>query len=252
MRNVRYALFLWGALAATALPAQPTMVAVASNFAAPAADIVALYEARTGNEVLVVTASTGKLYAQIVNGAPFDVFLAADAERPRLLEESGVGVSGTRMTYATGRLYLYSRHASFAEVDCQVELAALGARKFAIANPLTAPFGKAAQEYLLASDLWSSIEGSLVYGENIAQAFLFVATGNAAIGLVANSQLSGPANDAETCRWLVPQAMHAPIEQQAILLQRAADNDAAKALLDFLDGVEARKILDGYHYGTSR
>ena len=236
-------------LFACSLKAESLTLAVASNFARPAEEIVALFESASGHSVRVTTASTGKLYAQIVNGAPFDLLLAADAERPRLLEESGIGVQGTRATYAIGRLYLYSDHATFAGVDCEAALATLGKRRLAIANPLTAPYGKAAREYLQASGLWPAVESRLVYGENISQAFLFVATANAEIGLIANSQLAFATLPDVTCAWLVPEDRHLPIEQQAILLDRAGDNPAASEFLAYLNSAAARAVLSDYLYG---
>lgn len=236
-------------LCAASVKAESLTLAVASNFARPAEKIVARFEAASGHAVRMTTASTGKLYAQIVNGAPFDVLLAADAERPRLLEENGIGVQGTRVTYAIGRLYLYSDHASFAGTDCEAELAVLGKRRLAIANPQTAPYGKAAREYLGASGFWSAVEPRLVYGENISQAFLFVATANAEIGLIANSQLVDATMRDATCQWLVPEDRHAPIEQQAIMLRRASHNPAATEFVAFLDSDESRAILRDYLYG---
>ena len=249
MPVAQYVVVLLSLAFASQLQAASMTLAVASNFARPAEDIVAQFEAASGHSVRVTTASTGKLYAQIVNGAPFDMLLSADAERPRLLEENGIGVMGTRATYAVGRLYLYSRNASFAGVDCEAQLAKLVKRRLAIANPQTAPFGEAALEYLQASGFFSAVEAQLVYGENISQAFLFVATGNAEIGLVANSQVAMSRMHDATCEWLVPEDRYAPIEQQAILLQRAVSNPAATEFLAFLRGDEARAVLSNYLYG---
>ena len=249
MFAARFELVALSVLIASQAQAESITVAVASNFARPAEEIVAQFESASGHAVRVTTASTGKLYAQIVNGAPFDVLLAADAERPRLLEQRGVGVQGTRATYALGRLYLYSRHASFAGVDCEAELAKLGKRRLAIANPLTAPYGSAAREYLQAIGSWSVVAPQLVYGENISQTFLFVATGNAEIGLVANSQVAVSQSHDTTCEWLVPEGRHSAIEQQAILLQRAHDNPAATEFLAFLNGAESRSVLIDHLYG---
>jgi molybdate transport system substrate-binding protein len=249
MPVARYVFVLLSLLLASHLQAESMTLAVASNFARPAEDIVARFEAASGHSVRVTTASTGKLYAQIVNGAPFDVLLAADAERPRLLEESGLGVMGTRATYAIGRLYLYSRNVSFAGIDCVAQLATLGKRRLAIANPQTAPYGKAALEYLQKTGFLSTVEPQLVYGENISQAFLFVATGNAEIGLVANSQVAMSRMHDATCEWLVPEDRHSPIEQQVILLQKAKTKPAATEFLSFLSGAESRAVLSNYLYG---
>ena len=235
-------------LFACSLKAESLTLAVASNFARPAEEIVALFESASGHSVRVTTASTGKLYAQIVNGAPFDLLLAADAERPRLLEESGIGVQGTRATYAIGRLYLYSDHATFAGVDCEAALATLGKRRLAIANPLTAPYGKAAQETLEHLKVWKKLRPSLVRGENIAQTLQFVATENAKMGFVAKSQVEDPRFKLKGSLWEVPASMHGPVLQQAILLKPGHENSSAKKFLKYLQGPVAKNIIRAYGY----
>jgi molybdate transport system substrate-binding protein len=190
------------------------------------------------------TASTGKLFAQIVNGAPFDVLLAADSDRPQRLESSGAGVAGTRFTYAIGELVLWSRRVS----DCRGNLERAGMGRIAIANPDTAPYGSAAREFLESSGLWERVESRLVIGENIAQALQFAATGNAELGFIARAQLGVPVLPEATCAWPVPTGTHAPIEQQALLLAHAASNPGARTFLEFLRGEAARAIIRRHGY----
>ena len=220
-------------------------VAVASNFAATAREIAGEFSQESGFDVRITTASTGKLYAQIVNGAPFDVLLAADAERPRRLETAGAGVPGTRFTYALGALVLWSRQAD----DCREALRRSDGGRIAIANPETAPYGAAAMSYLRRSGLWESVSDRLVTGENIAQTLQFAASGNAQLGFIARSQLQAPSLPPTSCSWPVPETMHAPIEQQAILLRRGADVRGAKPFLAFLRGDAGRAIILRHGYG---
>ena len=228
--------------------AEPLTVAVASNFAGPAQEIVARYEETSGEPVRMVTASTGTLYAQIGNGAPFDVLLAADMERPQLLELSGFGVTDTRFTYAIGSLVLWSGDPALSNVDCKALLADLDERRLAIANPQTAPYGTAAMQFLQAAELWEAVKSRLVFGENISQTLQFVATGNATLGLIARSQTQNSRLPTASCFWPVPESMHEPIQQQAILLQFAGNNEAAKNFLSFLRGINARKIITDHGY----
>lgn len=225
-------------------------VAVASNFSRPAHKIAANFEAETGNAIRITTASTGKLYAQIENGAPFDVLLAADKERPRLLQESGLGVTGTRFTYAVGSLALWSRDPVFANTDCKAQLRKLGKNRLAIANPITAPYGMAAKDFLQSDGLWEAVQSRLVYGENIAQTLHFVASGNASFGLIAGSQASDVRLPEATCFWVVPRSMHRALDQQAILLQRATDNKVAADFLRYLRGAAVREIIAAHGYET--
>lgn len=226
-------------------------VAVASNFRLPAEAIGASFTEATGRPVRLSFASTGKLYAQITNGAPFDVFLAADARHPQLLVQSGRAVAKTRMTYAIGSLVLWSRDPAFASVDCRSALDNLGKRRLAIANPATAPYGVAAKQFLQTAGLWQHVELRLVLGENIAQALQFVATGNAQLGLIAGSQAVDARLPEATCSWPVPESMHEPIMQQAIVLRRAADRAAAAAYIEYLAGDEASAIVRRYGYETA-
>jgi molybdate transport system substrate-binding protein len=219
-------------------------VAAASNFSAAVQDIAEQFTLDTGHVVRITTASTGKLYAQISNGAPFDLLLAADAERPSLLEESGAAVPGTRFTYAIGELILWSRQLD----DCRGALDKLGNRRLAIANPETAPYGVAAREFLTEARLWESVRPRLVIGENISQTLHFVASGNAALGFIARSQLQVRSLPDATCSWPVPVSMHAPIEQQAIQLRHGLDNESAKQFLYFLRSDAGRVIIARHGY----
>lgn len=218
-------------------------VAVASNFAAPAAELAQRFENATGHGVRLSTASTGVLFAQVMHGAPFSVLLAADAERPRRLEEAGAG-SG-RFTYAIGRLVLWSADPALADTNCRDQLDNLESMRLAIANPLTAPYGVAARQFLMRIDAWDAAADNLVYGENVAQAFQFTATRNASLGLVAASQAQSRSAPAAACEWPVPASMHDPIEQQAILLQ---DSEAARAFGAFLAGDDGRAIIRAHGY----
>lgn len=220
--------------------AETINAAVASNFAVPAAELVVRFEQLTGHQVRVSTASTGLLYAQIRNGAPHSVFLAADAERPRLLEQSGQAVAGTRFTYAVGGLVLWSADPALSDADCRDQLDNLESMRLAIANPLTAPYGVAAKQFLMRADVWNDTEDNLVYGENIAQTLQFVATRNASLGLVAAAQLTDERLPATACKWPVPATMHDPVEQQAVLIK---DDEVGRAFLAFLRSAEGREII---------
>lgn len=246
-------LLLMAALLPTILLANETVtIAVASNFVSTAREIATEYSHRSGVPVRVSSGSTGKLYAQIINGAPFDVFLAADSERPRLLEQSGHVVSGTRATYAVGVLVLWSRDESMRGRNCRDVLQRGAYDRLAVANPKTAPYGMAARDFLLAEGLWKSAAEHAVYGENIAQTMQFVATGNATLGFVALSQARHPGLPAATCMWRVPDVRHAPIIQQLVLLERAASNDGARGFVDFLLSLEAGEIIARHGYGLVR
>lgn len=191
--------------------------------------------------------STGKLYAQILHGAPFDVLLAADRERPALLERAGLAVPGSRRTYAVGRLTLWSADPERVQGDIAELLTAGGFRRLAMANPDLAPYGAAAREVLTGFGLYAALDKKIVTAENIGQTYAMVATGNAEIGFVA---ASGVRSTGEGSRWDVPADLHAPIRQDAVLLSRAENNIAALAFLDFLRTDRARAIISGYGYGV--
>lgn len=220
-------------------------VAVASNFGTTARELAARFEQDTDYEIRITTASTGKLYAQVINGAPFDLLLAADAERPRRLEAAGVGVAGTRFTYARGMLVLWSRTAA----DCRAALRNVDGGRVAIANPETAPYGAAARSFLQRADLWAAVRERLVIGENIAQTLQFAASGNAELGFIARSQLQAASLPPASCSWPVPESLHDPVDQQAILLQRGADSEGARAFFEFLRSDAGRAIIQRHGYG---
>lgn len=185
---------------------------------------------------------------QILNGAPFDLFLAADSERPLLLEQSGYIVPGSRMTYATGGLVLWSRDERYRGKDCREALQRGDYDRIALANPDTAPYGAAAREFLIGVGLWEFASRHAVFGENISQALQFVATGNATLGLVAQSQAAQPGLPAATCIWRVPDSAYAPLDQQAVLLKRASNNQAARDFSRFLTTSVVREIIRRHGY----
>lgn len=221
-------------------------VAVATNFAEVMEELAERFEAASGHAVLVSPASTGAHYAQIRNGAPFDVFFSADRERPELLEQEGFGVAGTRFTYATGRLALWSPDPGLVD-DAGAVLATGAFRYLAIANPELAPYGAAARQVLEQRGLWDGIQDRLVRGQDIGQAYAFVSSRNAELGFVALSQIQRPGAEVEGSWWLVPESGHDPIEQQAVLL---ADTPAAREFLDFVRGEEATALIRSFGYGT--
>jgi molybdate transport system substrate-binding protein len=221
-------------------------VAVASNFLNPLKEIAARFKQDTGNRVVLISGSTGKLYAQAKHGAPFDVLLAADSKRPVLLEREGVGVIGSRFTYAVGNLVLWSLKRG--KVHGKESLEHLNEGKLAIANPKTAPYGRAAQQTLEQLGQWKKLQPNLVRGENIAQTLQFVATENAKLGFVAKSQLTDPRFKLKGSSWEVPADMHEPILQQAILLKSGTDNSYAKQFLKYMNSPAAKKIIRNYGY----
>lgn len=222
-------------------------VAVAANFTMTVRKLAPEFERRSGHALLLSFGSTGKLATQIHNGAPFDVFLSADDVQPRQLVTAGLAVADTQFTYAFGRLVLWSPQPGL--VDDKGEILRTGHfAKLAIANPKIAPYGAAARQVLRKLGVWPRLEARLVYGENIAQTFQFVSTGNAALGFVALAQLSGLDAATQGSRWRVPAALHAPLRQDAVLLRHGAANTGARAFLGFLQSPAARAVIaaDGY------
>jgi molybdate transport system substrate-binding protein len=222
-------------------------VAVAANFIAPMQRVATAFEQDTSHRVQLVSGSTGSFYHQISAGAPFDVLLAADDTTPPKLEREGAAVPGTRFTYAIGHLVLWSREPGF--VDERGEVLRSGRfDRIAIANPALAPYGAAAVQTLARLGLTAQLAPKLVEGENIAQTYQFVATGNAPLGFVALSEVFANGRVAPGSGWIVPEHLHAPIRQDAVLLARARDNTAAQALLRYLRGAKARGIIRSYGY----
>ena len=218
-------------------------VAVAANFSDAAREIGALFEAESGYRPLFSFGATGQLYTQIAQGAPFDVFLAADQARPKRAIAEGLAVADSRFTYAQGRLALFSRDEGRIADDAALRDGSFA--KLAIANPLTAPYGAAAVEALRALGLQDALEPKLVQGNNASQAFQFVATGNAEVGFVALSQLAIHQGGSH---WVVPSKLHSPIAQDAVLLTAGKDSEAAHAFLAFLKSDAARAVLVRYGY----
>lgn len=238
------------ALAAVLLPtahAGEVSVAVAANFTAPMQKIAAQFEQDTGHKAQLSFGATGKFYAQIANGAPFGVLLAADDTTPEKIGKEGLGDGSTRFTYAIGQLVLWSPQPGY--VDAHGDVLKTGPwTHLAIANPKLAPYGAAALQTLDQLGLTASVLPRVVQGENIGQTYQFVASGNAQLGLVALAQVMQQGKIAHGSAWVVPAALHAPLRQDAILLQGAQHNPAARALLDYLRGARARAIMQAYGY----
>ncbi len=235
---------LWPALAAAANTA-PVQVAVAANFAAPAKRIAQAFERHSGHKVLLSFGATGSLYAQISNGAPFAVFLAADQQTPAQLEREGLAVSGTRLTYATGRLVLWSKKSG--GLDGQV-LRSGRFDKLALANPRLAPYGAAALQTLRSLGLAETVAPKVVEGSNIAQVYQFVASGNADLGFVALSQVLSDGQIREGSAWMVPAHLHDPIRQDAVLLKTGAGHAGAQAFLAYLHGPATQAVIRAAGY----
>jgi len=235
------------ALLPLAVSAAEVRVAVASNFLAPLETIAEALAQAGGPAVRASAGSTGRHYAQIVNGAPFDVFLAADRERPRRLEAEGLAVAGSRFTYARGRLVLWAAPGQALPETGLAGLDPAQVRRFAIANPRLAPYGRAAAEALRHAGLEEALEGRVVHAENVGQALQYVATGNASHGLVALSYARGPSPPPGE-RALVPADWHAPVGQDAVLLRNAPSPAAAREFLEFLRSDAAAAILSDYGY----
>lgn len=245
-------------LASTAW-AEEVHVAVASNFLAPMKDIAAAFEKDSGHSAILSFGSSGKIYAQIRNGAPFQIFLSADQAKPKALEDAGLAVAGSRFTYALGALALLSSQvgsakdgsakAGFAE-EGHARLKSGDFNKLAMANPKLAPYGNAAMEVLESLGLKQATKAKWVMGENITQTYQFVATGNAELGFVALSQIMDKGQVNEASSWIIPDELYNPIRQDAILLKSASDNPGAKALLEYLRSEEARTIIRSYGYKT--
>lgn len=231
----------------TAAHAAEVQVAVAANFAAPFQKISAMFSAETGHQAIAITGSTGKFFTQIKEGAPFEVLLAADDETPKRLEQEGLATKGQSFTYAKGKLVLWSSKPGLVDDKGQV-LAKGDISKIALANPRLAPYGAAAVEALKALQLFEQIQSKLVIGENIAQTFQFVSTGNAELGFVALSQVAPPDKPLVGSYWLVPAKLYTPILQDAALLKKGENNPAATALMQFLKSEKARTVIKSYGY----
>ena len=222
-------------------------VAVAANFNAPMLKIAQAFEQETGHKAVLSFGSTGNLYAQIRHGAPFQILLAADATTPAEIEKEGLGLAGSRFTYAIGKLVLWSKQPGL--VDDKGDILRRGTfQRLAVANPKLAPYGAAALETMTKLGVLKALQTKIVQGENIAQTYQFTATENAQLGFVALSQVMSEGKIAQGSAWLVPAHLHAPIQQDALLLTPGAGNPAAKALMIFLRSDRVKTLIRTYGY----
>jgi len=247
LKMVNFLLIFIG-LSFTQIAADEIKVAVASNFYPAMKEIVLQYELKQSqssenHNIVLISGSSGKHYAQILNGAPFDIFFSADKVRPILLEKKGISETGSRFTYALGKLVLWSSLDGFVEKDERLYNNDL--RFLAIANPRIAPYGVAAREALISLNLWEDLQSRLVRGENIAQTFQFVNSGNAKLGFISYSQLMNPSYPVAGSFWEVPQTLYTLIEQQVVLLKKSS---LAKDFLSFIESDESLNIISKYGY----
>ncbi|MFG0582283.1 molybdate ABC transporter substrate-binding protein [Pseudomonas sp. zjy_9] len=247
LKPLKHSLLVLGLVFAGSTLADEVKVAVAANFTAPMQAIAPEFEKATGHKLVAAFGATGQFYAQIRNGAPFEVFLAADDSTPGKLESEGLTVEGSRFTYAIGGLVLWSAAADYLDGSA----AALKAGQFkhlSIANPKAAPYGLAATQVLDKLGLSEALRGKLVEGQNITQAHQFVSSGNAELGFVALSQVYKDGKVSSGSAWIVPGDMYEPIKQDAVILKPGANNPAASALVDYLKGPEAARIIESFGY----
>ena len=244
---IRPSLLLASLLLSQSAGAEEVQLAVAANFTAPMQKIAAEFEKDSGHKARLMFGATGKFYAQISNGAPFEVLLSADDETPARLERDGLAVAGSRFTYATGRLVLWSAREGY--VDDKGDVLKKGDfRHLSIANPKTAPYGAAAIQTLSKLGLLPALEPRFVQGENIAQTHSFIVSGNAELGFIALSQVFRDGRLGSGSAWIVPANLHEPIRQDAVLLAKGQSNPAAAALLKYLKGDKARSIIKSFGY----
>lgn len=247
LKPLKHSLLVLGLVFAGSTLADEVKVAVAANFTAPMQAIAPGFEKATGHKLVAAFGATGQFYAQIRNGAPFEVFLAADDSTPGKLESEGLTIEGSRFTYAIGGLVLWSAAADYLDGSA----AALKAGQFkhlSIANPKAAPYGLAATQVLDKLGLSEALRGKLVEGQNITQAHQFVSSGNAELGFVALSQVYKDGKVSSGSAWIVPGDMYEPIKQDAVILKPGANNPAASALVDYLKGPEAARIIESFGY----
>ncbi|MEQ1807506.1 MAG: molybdate ABC transporter substrate-binding protein [Burkholderiaceae bacterium] len=258
LRRLRVLAQLAGAtLCAVPAHAGEVRLAVATNFAQAIDKLKPIFEASTGHRLIITTGSTGKLYAQVKSGAPFDVLLAADAQTPQRLIDEGDAVAASRFTYALGQLVLWSATPGRVGTDGAATLRALQFRHLVVANPQLAPYGAAARDALRALGVWDSVQAKLAYAQNIGHAYSMVASGNAELGLLALSQVRagadgvrGGAGGVDGSSWPVPAALHAPIRQDAVLLTHGQANDGARAFLEALKSPQTRRLIESFGYAV--
>ncbi len=244
MKAFAAAVGLWAlCLAGGPAVAAQTNVAVAANFTEAAKEIATAFKQKTGHDAVLSFGSSGQLYTQITQAAPFEIMLSADDERPKKAVADGFGVAGSPFTYAIGKLVLWSKDPAL--VNGEETLKSGSFSKLSIANPKAAPYGAAAVETLKALKIYDRLQPKIVEGNSIGQAFQFIDTGNAELGFVALSQLAGNGSGS---RWMVPQTLYTPIRQDAVLLKKRAGNEAAVAFMAFLKGPEAKAIIEKFGY----
>ena len=237
----------FAAMGAASAMADDVQVAVAANFTAPIQAIAPEFEKDTGHKLVASFGATGQFYAQINNGAPFEVFLSADDTTPAKLEQEGATVKGSRFTYATGTLALWSAKPGFVDDKGEV-LKGQSYQHLSIANPKAAPYGLAATQALGKLGLTDATRARLVEGQSITQAYQFVSSGNAELGFVALSQIFKDGKLTSGSAWIVPADLHDPIRQDAVILNKGKDSAAAKALVEYLKGPKAAEIIKSYGY----
>jgi molybdate transport system substrate-binding protein len=236
-----------GLLLAAHSQAAEVQVAVAANFTAPFQRLATTFAEETGHQAKASFGATGHFYAQIRNGAPYEVLLAADERTPALLEQEGHALAGTRFTYAIGALALWSAEAGYVDAQGAV-LERDDFQHLALANPRTAPYGLAATQVIDRLGLTQALRGKLVEGQNITQTYQFVSSGNARLGFVALSQVYQNGRISSGSAWVVPTELYDPIRQDALILAKGKDNPAAAALVEFLKGPKARALIEAYGY----
>lgn len=247
LKPLKHSLLALGLIFTSGAIADEVKVAVAANFTAPIQALAPAFEKATGHKLVASFGATGQFYAQIKNGAPFDVFLSADDSTPAKLEKEGDSVPGSRFTYAIGSLVLWSADAGYLD-GTDSALKAGQFKHLSIANPKAAPYGLAATQVLDKLGLSEAFKGKLVEGQNITQAHQFVSTGNAELGFVALSQVYKDGKVTSGSAWIVPDAMYDPIRQDALILKQGANNPAATALVEYLKGPEAAKVIESFGY----
>ena len=222
-------------------------VAVAANFTQTLTQLQTQFEKATPHRIIIISGATGKLFAQINNAAPFDVFLSADAAAPTRLVEAGLAVAHSQFTYARGRLVLWSMQAERVR-DAAQSLRGITTQRLALANPKHAPYGRAAQQALRALHLWETVQSRIVLGENVNQALQFAATGNATWAMVGLAQVLSLLPDQRGGYWEVPRDLYEPITQDAVLLVRSRDNPAAQEFIAYLRSAAARELIQRAGY----